>query len=69
MSWVLPEELMLVPAGIALLALLLLAWRRKSRSSVAAQRLAVMLVVTTAVWLAWVVLWWISHYECIEERE
>ena len=61
MSWVLPEELMLVPVGIALLAVLLLAWRRTSRSSVAAQGLAVILMVTAAVWLAWVVLWWIRQ--------
>ena len=61
MSWVLPEELLLVPVSIALLALLLLAWRRTSHSSAAAQGLAVILVVTAAVWLAWVVLGWIRQ--------
>ena len=61
MSWVLPEELLLIPVGIAVLALLLLAWGRSSRSSAAAQGLAVILVGTAAVWLAWVVLWWIRQ--------
>jgi hypothetical protein len=58
MSWVLPEELLLVPVGIALLALLLLAWCRAPRSSAAAQGLLFILAVIAVVGIAWVLLVW-----------
>jgi hypothetical protein len=59
MSWELTEEFLLVPLGIALLALILIVGHRSS-PNVAPMWLFRILAVITVVWLAWILLRWIS---------